>query len=155
MLWSTWNGFCSFPVAEDALPGNPVGGVQRPPPERHTPEALRGEGTSELLLSSVAAARAGARDPRPERDRAVVVTLLVSGIRTAELLGLRPGDLAGAPGDQRLHVLGKGDAERGVPVEAALADVLQTDLTSRRARIRGRRRCRWTPRCSWTPPDGC
>ncbi|WP_328291608.1 tyrosine-type recombinase/integrase [Kineococcus sp. NBC_00420] len=133
--WSTWNGFCSFLVAEDALPGNPMGGVQRPRPDRTGPKPLRGERTPELLLSSVALDRPGARDPWPERDLAVVATLLVSGIRSAELLGLRVGDLAGADGDQRLRVLGKGNAERSVPVEAALAEVLQTYLASRRARF--------------------
>ncbi|PRY18152.1 tyrosine-type recombinase/integrase [Kineococcus rhizosphaerae] len=133
--WSTWNGFCSFLLAEDALAGNPMGGVQRPRPERHGPKPLRGERTAELLLTSVATRRPGARDPWPERDLAVVATLLVSGIRSAELLGLRVGDLAGAAGDHRLHVLGKGNAERSVPVEATLAEVLGNYLASRRARF--------------------
>lgn len=133
--WSTWNGLCSFLVAEDALPGNPMGGVPRPRPERQGPKPLRGEGTPELLLSSVSAPRAAARDPWPERDLAVVATLLVTGIRSAELLGLRVGDLAGAGGQERLHVLGKGNAERSVPVEAVLAEVLRGYLASRRSRF--------------------
>lgn len=133
--WSTWNGFCTFLVAEDALTGNPMGGVQRPRPDRTGPKPLRGEGTPELLIDAVAAGRRGSRDPWPERDLAVVATLLVTGIRSAELLGLRVGDLAGRAGDERLHVLGKGNAERSVPVEGVLGDVLRAYLTSRAQRF--------------------
>ncbi|MFB9376517.1 tyrosine-type recombinase/integrase [Kineococcus gynurae] len=141
--WSTWNGFCSFLVAEEALPGNPMDGVQRPRPVRPAPKPLRGESTTELLLTSVAVARHGARDPWPERDLAVVATLLVCGLRSAELLGLTVGDLAGARGERRLRVCGKGNAERSVPVGDVLDDVLARYLTSRAARFPRRGSLPW------------
>ncbi|WP_337060638.1 tyrosine-type recombinase/integrase [Kineococcus sp. G2] len=137
--WSTWSGFCDFLVAENALPGNPMAGVHRPRPERQLPKPLRGEDTPEVLLASVAEGRRTARDPWVERDLAVLATLLATGIRSAELLGLRVGDLAGADGEQRLRVVGKGNAERSIPVEPALADLVTTYLDSRRARFGGRR----------------
>jgi len=132
--WSTWNGFCTFLVAEDVLSGNPMAGVHRPKPEQQGPKPLRGPDTPELLLGAVAAGRQ-ARDPWPERDLAVVGTLLVTGIRTAELIGLRVGDLAGTPGDQRIRVLGKGNTQRSLPVEPVLADLVENYLTNRRHRF--------------------
>lgn len=134
--WSTWNGFCDFLVADDVLAGNPMAGVHRPRPEIQGPKPLRGEDTPERLLDAVAAGRK-ARDPWAERDLAVVATLLVTGIRSAELLGLRVGDLAGRVGDQRIRVLGKGNAERSIPVETVLADLITTYLGSRTRRIPG------------------
>ncbi|WP_432497847.1 tyrosine-type recombinase/integrase [Kineococcus gypseus] len=133
--WSTWSGLCAFLVAERALPANPMAGVHRPRPERQLPKPLRGEDTPEVLLAAVAAGARAARDPWPERDLAVVATLLVTGVRSAELLGLRVGDLAGAEGEQRLRVVGKGNAERSVPVEAALAQLIEAYLRTRRARF--------------------
>lgn len=137
--WSTWNGWCDFLVAEEALAGNPMAGVVRPRPARQAPKPLRGEDTPELLLASVAAGTRQARRPWPERDLALIATLLVSGIRSAELTGLRVGDLVGGAGDERLHVLGKGNAERSVPVEPALAELVRTYLRSRSARFGGGR----------------
>ncbi|PPK90908.1 site-specific recombinase XerD [Kineococcus xinjiangensis] len=138
--WSTWNGFCTFLVGEDVLPGNPMAGIERPRAERQEPKPLRGQDTPEVLLRAVAAGMRRARDPWPERDFAVLATLLVSGIRSSELLALRVGDLVGAPGDQRLHVLGKGNAERSVPVEPALTAVLDSYLDTRAARFGDGRR---------------
>ncbi|WP_432495643.1 tyrosine-type recombinase/integrase [Kineococcus auxinigenes] len=133
--WSTWSGLCDFLVAEDALAGNPMAGVHRPRPDRQGPKPLRGEDTPEVLLRAVAAGCRAARDPWPERDLAVLATLLVSGLRSAELLGLRTGDLVGTRGEQRLRVLGKGNTERSVPVEPALADLVDTYLATRRQRF--------------------
>ncbi|WP_369054607.1 tyrosine-type recombinase/integrase [Kineococcus terrestris] len=133
--WSTWNGLCDFLVAEELLAGNPMAGVHRPRPASTNPKPLRGEGTPEVLLAAVATGPSTARDPWPERDLAVVATLLVTGVRSAELLGLRVGDLVGARGEQRLHVRGKGERERSVPVETALTDVVDVYLRTRAQRL--------------------
>ncbi|WP_432510910.1 tyrosine-type recombinase/integrase [Kineococcus sp. SYSU DK001] len=132
--WSTWNGLCGFLVAEDVLTGNPMAGVHRPRPETQSPKPLRGNDTPEILLSAVAAGRQ-ARDPWPERDLAVVATLLVTGIRSSELVGLRVGDLAGTRGDQRIRVRGKGNVDRSLPVEPALGDLVEQYLASRSRRF--------------------
>ncbi|WP_432542123.1 tyrosine-type recombinase/integrase [Kineococcus sp. SYSU DK002] len=132
--WSTWNGLCGFLVAEDVLAGNPMAGVHRPRPEAQSPKPLRGNDTPEILLGAVAAGRQ-ARDPWPERDLAVVATLLVTGIRSSELVGLRVGDLAGTRGDQRIRVRGKGNVDRSLPVEPALGDLVEQYLASRSRRF--------------------
>ncbi|MEW1960632.1 tyrosine-type recombinase/integrase [Kineococcus sp. NPDC059986] len=132
--WSTWNGLCGFLVAEDVLPGNPMAGVHRPRPVEQGPKPLRGNDTPEVLLGAVAAGRR-ARDPWPERDLAVVATLLVTGVRSAELVGLRIGDLAGTTGERRVRVRGKGGSERSLPVEEALGELLDRYLASRARRF--------------------
>ncbi|CAA9214147.1 MAG: Phage integrase family protein [uncultured Corynebacteriales bacterium] len=137
--WSTWNQFFTFLVGDGVLPGNPMPAVPRPRPARAAPKPLRGEDTPETLLRSAAAPRANARRPWPERDLAVLATLLLTGLRSAELLSLTVGSLTGLPGERRIHVVGKGGAARSVPIEDALDTVIEAYLGSRRARFPGRR----------------
>ncbi|WP_432523015.1 tyrosine-type recombinase/integrase [Kineococcus sp. SYSU DK006] len=133
--WSTWNGLCTFLVTEGVIEGNPMSGVARPRPERTQPKALRGEDTPEQLLQAIAAGVTAGRNPWPERDLAILTVLLVAGLRSAELLELRVRDLAGAEDEPRLHVRGKGNAERSVPIEPVMAELLHAYLDSRRDRF--------------------
>jgi len=136
--WSTWNQFFAFCVSDGRIAGNPMAGVARPRIPRRAPKPLRGEDTPERLLAAVAQRRDG-RDPWPERDLAVLATLLLTGVRSAELLGLTLGSLVGPAGDRRLHVVGKGGKSRSVPVEKPLEVVLDAYLTNRRRRFPGTR----------------
>lgn len=137
--WSTWNQLFSYCVAEGYALGNPMGAVDRPRAPRHQPKPLRGEDTPERLLHALAEGIRSGRDPWPERDRAVVAVLLLTGLRSAELLRLDVGDLSGRPGEARLRVRGKGDTTRSVPVEPALMAVIDTYMESRRRRFPGHR----------------
>jgi integrase/recombinase XerC len=132
--WSTWNQFLAFCVSDGRLAGNPMAGVAKPRLPRRSPKPLRGEDTPEKLLESVAA-RTDGRDPWPERDLAVLATLLLTGVRSAELLGLTMASLVGPAGDRRLHVTGKGGKSRSVPVESPLEVVLESYLRTRRRRF--------------------
>jgi integrase len=67
---------------------------------------------------------------RTQRDRAIVLAMLLAGLRRCEVLGLRLPDIN--PGEQRLFVRsGKGGRERLVPVSgrffAALGQYLQIE----------------------------
>ncbi len=137
--WSTWNQFLTFLVGEGALPGNPIAAVPRPRRVKGAPKPLRGEDTPETLLRSAALPRPNARDPWPERDLAILATLLLSGLRSAELLTLQIGSVTGAAGERRIHVVGKGGNSRSVPIEDTLDDVINRYLTTRRARLPSRR----------------
>ncbi len=64
------------------------------------------------------------RQPWPARDRALVATFCVTGIREAEAVSLDVGSLAGEPGARRLEVLGKGGKTRPIPIDALLDQVL-------------------------------
>jgi integrase/recombinase XerD len=60
---------------------------------------------------------------RTQRDRAVVLAMLLAGLRRCEALGLRVQDIN--PGEQRLFVSsGKGGRERVVPVSGRFFEAL-------------------------------
>jgi site-specific recombinase XerD len=132
--WSTWNQFLTFCVVDGLLAGNPIGAVVKPEVPRGTPKPLRGEGTPEQLLSAVAGGRK-ARDPWPERDLLVLALGLVAGLRSTEMRELLRSSIVGRPGDQRLHVRGKGWRERSVPIERPLELVVRRYLDSCDARF--------------------
>ncbi|GAA2806861.1 tyrosine-type recombinase/integrase [Saccharopolyspora taberi] len=133
--WSTWNGFFGFLVVEGVVAGNPMQVIPKPRSSPPTPKPLQGEDTPERLLRTVSAGLRQARNPWPERDLAVLATLLCTGVRSAELLDLTVASLAGRAGDRRLHVRGKGGKNRSIPIEDALDSVIQSYLQSRRARF--------------------
>ncbi|PRW65332.1 tyrosine-type recombinase/integrase [Actinopolyspora mortivallis] len=136
--WSSWNGFFRFLVVEGASSGNPMPVVPKPRTADTTPKPLEGEQTPERLLRSAAQGARKARDPWPERDLAVLATLLCTGLRSSELLDLTVSCLAGRHGERRLHVRGKGGANRSVPIDESLEGILEDYLDSRRRRF-GRR----------------
>ena len=137
--WSTWNQFFTFLVGDGLLPGNPMPAVPRPRRLRSAPKPLQGDDTPETLLRSAALPRPGARNPWPERDLAVLATLLLSGLRSAELLTLKVGSVTGSAGERRIHVIGKGSKPRSVPIEDALDNVINNYLSSRRTRFPAQR----------------
>jgi integrase/recombinase XerD len=68
---------------------------------------------------------------RTQRDRAIVLAMLLAGLRRCEVLGLRLGDIN--PGEQRLFVgSGKGGRERVVPVSGRFFEALGDYLGSER-----------------------
>jgi site-specific recombinase XerD len=136
--WSTWNQLFSFCVAEGAVPGNPMAAVERPRVPRSRPKAITGDDSVTRLVAVAARGRNGARDPWPERDLAVVATLLTCGLRLSELLDLELRSIDGPPGERVLGVRGKGRKERTVPLEAEVEVILERYLASRRRRFPGR-----------------
>jgi integrase/recombinase XerD len=136
--WSTWNGFFGFLVVEGAAAGNPMQVVPKPRHVPATPKPLQGEDTPERLLRMVASGARQARKPWPERDLAILATLLCTGVRSAELLGLTVDSLAGRGGDRRLHVAGKGGRSRSIPIEDSLDELIGTYLRTRRERFGNR-----------------
>ncbi len=59
---------------------------------------------------------------RTRRDQAVVLAMLLGGLRRCEVLGLRLADVS--PGERRLHVRGKGGRERIIPVSSRFFQAL-------------------------------
>lgn len=133
--WSTWNQFMNFCVADGLVAGNPMGAVARPRPGVSMPKPLRGEDTPEQLLSAVASGERKSRDPWPERDLLVVGLGLVTGLRSAEMRALLVSSVVGRPGEQRLHVRGKGSRERSIPISAPMEAVVARYLASCRGRF--------------------
>ena len=67
---------------------------------------------------------------RTDRDRAMAGLMLLSGLRSAEVLGLRVADIDIGRGWVR--VTGKGDKERRVPVDPDVAGLIQSYLLAER-----------------------
>lgn len=136
--WSTWNQLFTFLVAEGVLPGNPMAAVEKPRVPRSRPKSITGDDSIRLLLETAAKGRQTARDPWPERDLAIVVTLITCGLRLAELLSLTLRSLDGPAGDRVIGVRGKGNKERTVPLEPEVETILNQYFESRQRRFPGR-----------------
>ena len=67
---------------------------------------------------------------RTDRDRAIAGLMLLSGLRSAEVLGLRVADVDIGRGWVR--VTGKGDKERRVPLDPDVAGLIQSYLLAER-----------------------
>jgi len=59
---------------------------------------------------------------RTRRDRAMVLAMLLGGLRRCEVLGLELSDISA--GERRVHVCGKGGRERIVPVSSRFFEAL-------------------------------
>ncbi len=136
--WSTWNQLFTFLVAEQTIPGNPMAAIEKPRVPKSRPKAIAGDDSVERLLRVAAAGRTGARNPWPERDLAVIVTLLTCGLRLSELLDLSMRSIDGPAGDRVLGVRGKGNKERTVPLEPEVESIIAGYLETRLTRFPGR-----------------
>ncbi|MFC6084768.1 tyrosine-type recombinase/integrase [Sphaerisporangium aureirubrum] len=134
--WSAWNQFLTFCVAEGLLEGNPMAAVPRPKQPAKAPKPLLGDGSaSATLLRRIADGAREARDPWVERDLVVLALALVTGMRSAELLGITLGSIGGAPGDRRIQVIGKGGKARSLPIEPPIEHLIDGYLRSRLQRF--------------------
>ncbi len=115
---SVLSGFCGFLVKEGRLKSNPVKLVKRPKTEKRLPEFFRQEDirnyfrTTDIYASDIP-------DLTPEGyrhrlHRAVISTLFNTGIRRAELVGLKRGDVDFSR--KVMRVRGKGDKVREIPL---------------------------------------
>ena len=96
------------------------------PPERLPKQAPQALSTAEVRTLRRAAAG------MPSRDRAIVMTFLYTGIRRAELAGLRTGDVSITARKGILTVRsGKGNRSRTVPLAAECRRALQDWMAQR------------------------
>jgi len=111
--------------------------IGRPEQPKALPKSLPADAVSALL----AAVSAGPQRPRStdwlERDRALIITGLLAGLRADEMLRANIGDVRRAGYGAVIQVRGKGDKDRRIPIEAVLVDVLDHYLDSRAARFPG------------------
>jgi integrase/recombinase XerC len=109
-------------------PGRARGGGRLVREERRLPESLD--------LADVQAFLSGLRT---SRDRAMVLAMLLGGLRSAEVRGLLLSDVD--QGRRRLRVTGKGGRERVVPVDAAFFAELAAYLRHERPHGLSTREC--------------
>ncbi len=118
---SALSSFCNWLVRTGFLESNPVKKVFRPKEARPLPqfytqpsmEALI-EKEEDLAATEAAEAEDGKEPFGDLRTRMIILTLYSTGMRRAELCGLKVGDFDS--GRQVLRVTGKGDKTREIPV---------------------------------------
>jgi integrase/recombinase XerC len=143
--WSTWNVLCTYLYTSELIAANPMSLVGRPKIAKTLPKALPTDSVATLLA-------AFNEDPQPrrrsdwiERDRALILTALLAGLRADELLRANVGDLRRTDDGAVIHVRGKGGKDRRVPIEAPLVEVLEHYLDSRALRFPATARKRSSP----------
>ena len=119
-------GFLEFCRRMHLLERNPAEHVTRP---RHPAPTPRGLTTPELrrLLAATPDTAGGIR------DRAIILTAVLTGLRRSEVLGLRAGDLARDPatGATRYRVRAKGGYERHRELPEPALDAIRASLEAR------------------------
>lgn len=134
--WSTWNTLCAFLYTDELVQANPMPLIGRPKVPKSLPKGLGAETVSGVLAAIDAPAAATRKTDWPERDRAIVLTALLAGLRAQELRDANVADLRVThDGGAVLHVRGKGNKDRRIPVEEALIKVLECYLDSRAVRF--------------------
>lgn len=136
--WSTWNQLFTFLVADGVVAGNPMAAVEKPRVPKSRPKSITGDDSVERLLTVTAAGRKNARNPWPERDLAVIVTLVTCGLRLSELLDLTMRSIDGPEDERVLAVRGKGNKERTIPLEPEVETIITSYTLSRLRRFPGR-----------------
>lgn len=135
--WSTWNVLCTFLYTAELIPSNPMPLVGRPKVGKTLPEALPSDAVA-ALLAAIDDDDSQRHTDWAERDRALILTALLAGLRADELLRTNVGDIrATDDGGGVIHVRGKGGKDRRVPVEPGLIAVIEAYLQSRRTRFPG------------------
>lgn len=128
---SVLSGFSRFLMREGLMHSNPVNLVTRPKEPKRLPVYFREAAMETYLTEDNPLSRrdfdiefADVQDRKDTYmaclDRIIVTLLYSSGIRRSELIGLRRRDLDLSRGV--LHVLGKGDKMREIPLLACVID---------------------------------
>lgn len=133
--WSNWNTLCDFLYTGELITANPMPLIGRPKVAKTLPKGLGAE-TISALLKAIDDDRGSSRQSEwAERDRAIVLTAVLTGLRADELVradirDIRPTDEGGV-----IHVRGKGNKDRRIPVEQPLIRELEAYLDSRAVRF--------------------
>jgi site-specific recombinase XerC len=122
------------------------GGSQLVSTPKRLPESLDTDDVSVFLA-----------DLNTHRDRAIVLAMVLGGLRSAEVRTLRLADVD--MGMRRVRVVGKGDRERLVPIDAAFFDECAAYLRTERPSGCGTRSASWCygvrPGVRRSPRPGC
>ncbi|MBM7460828.1 tyrosine-type recombinase/integrase [Rhodococcus coprophilus] len=140
--WSVWNNFCNFLVSEGVSEGNPMASITQPKKPQHTPKSFSPNAINQLVETVTVEAQRPAESARdwPQRDLALIATLLLTGIRSDELIRLDVGSILGGVESPVLRVLGKGAIEREIPLEDSWTAIVSSYLEERYARFPAPRR---------------
>ena len=138
---SALSGYCNYLIRKGEMQSNPVRTVRRPKMEKRLPQYFTERSLDAYLEETAYAASAEdlelllttdpssalAREMYNRRLRRLIVSLLYgTGIRRAELIGLRTDSVD--PGRRTLRVRGKGDKMREIPLISSLSEEISLYL---------------------------
>jgi integrase len=145
---------CTFHYTSELIAANPMPLVGRPKIAKTLPKALPTDSVAALLVVLSEEPERPRRADWLERDRALILTALLAGLRADELLRANVGDLRRTEDGAVIHVRGKGGKDRRIPIEAPLVEVLEHYLDSRATRFPTTARKRSSPAgglAAWGP----
>lgn len=119
---SAWRGFFKYLGRDHGFRQNPCLGIRAPKAAKKLPRALSPDEAGQLM-------EIAGTDPLAVRDKAILELFYSSGLRLAELTGLKPMDINFD--DATVRVTGKGAKTRIVPVGSYALAALRAWLTER------------------------
>lgn len=138
--WSTWNTLCAFLFTAELLEANPMPLIGRPKVPKTLPKSYPAGAVADVVAAIDADHGSARTSDWPERDRAIVFTSLLAGLRADELLNANVGDIRRTDTGGVLHVRGKGNKDRRIPIGPELLRVLDDYLMTRASRFPQTRR---------------
>ncbi len=137
---AAWSAFWTWAMQQGFAVANPVEAVERPKPEKREIIPFSRDDVVALLKAcdkTKTYTRPGKRDcanarPTAQRDHAMLLILLDTGLRASELCDLRVRDAD--MGNRYIVVQGKGNKERLLPMDAATMQALWKYLAPRETR---------------------
>lgn len=118
--------YFKFLLRDGSISHNPMDGVLSPKTGKRLPHVIDKKDIQHLLSMF-----SDATSFKDIRDGAVIALLYGTGMRRAELLGLKDEDIDF--GKNRLKVLGKGNKERLIPLGGQLLDIVSAYIECKRA----------------------
>jgi integrase/recombinase XerD len=119
---SCLRGFYKWLLLDRRIHHDPTINIESPKAWKVLPKSLAEPEVNEMLERAGMAASHPQAKATALRDRAILELLYAGGLRVSEVTSLSTGDLAMDAG--RVHVRGKGDKERIVPLGRAAIDAL-------------------------------
>ena len=144
---SCLRGFYKWLLLDRRTHHDPTVNIESPKAWKVLPKSLAEPEVAEMLERAGMAATHPQAHATVLRDRAILELLYAGGLRVSEVTSLSTSDLALDSG--RVHVRGKGDKERIVPLGRTALDAIETYLREGRphlARISSRRKTSAAPK---------
>ena len=130
---SCLRGFYKWLLLDRRIHHNPTVNIESPKAWKVLPKSLAEPEVTEMLERAALAASHPQAQATALRDRAILELLYGGGLRVSEVTALSTGDLAMDLG--RVHVRGKGDKERIVPLGRTALDSLREYLREGRPHL--------------------
>jgi site-specific recombinase XerD len=138
--WSTWNTLCTFLFTAELIDANPMPLIGRPKVPKTLPKSYPARAVTDLIAAIDGDHGSTRSSDWAERDRAIVFTSLLAGLRADELLNANVGDIRRTEDGGVLQVRGKGNKDRRIPIGADLVQVIDAYLQTRARRFPQSRR---------------